>query len=169
MYLNDEKVCIKICNKTSDFICWGLGFIIPELIFLVVMPLLNRGYWFSIIWFVFMLFVGYGLFSYVIHIKGTEIYGRLESGKKFRFDCSDIRRITFKHYNSTHRTGKMTLLIIETDDVNIPIQGSMKGYKECVEYLMEMQRKGIISQKSISSADMKALKQAKAGKEKSRR
>lgn len=57
MYLSDEKVCVKICNKTSDFICWGLGFIIPEFIFLVVMPLLNRGYWFSIIWFVFMILV----------------------------------------------------------------------------------------------------------------
>lgn len=166
----DELTHIKIVNKKSEFLCIVIAFLLGEVPMIIAIVCEEKAKIacsiIGIIWACILLLATLYTAAYVVNIEGTAIWGRTDTGKKFRFDCSDIRKITYRHYNGGYRSRKCTILVIETDDMKIGLDSAMSGYKEATEYLLKMQQKGFISQKSISAADAKSIKRENKARKK---
>lgn len=86
---------------------------------------------------------------FYLRVDGDRLYYRSRIGKKYEFSLSDIKSIVQaeqRHY----RYGVKFFLVIKTNDQDIVLHHSMKGFGELAAYLIWLYSSGTLNSSVIS-------------------
>ncbi len=92
-----------------------------------------------------------------VKVDGDSLKLRTRLGRKYEFTLSDIRKVVCSK-NSSIKYGPRYTVIIRTDDREIELMKSMKGFKEMCGYLLDRHSAGELAASAISKNCAATLK-----------
>ena len=105
----------------------------------------------------------YTMYMFKFSVRGHEIYGRKRTGKKYRFDISEITKIYCEKGGGGDCTPYCDIWL-EVHGKNIILKHTMKGFGQFASYIIEMYEANELENCKISKTSLTLLKKVRRGK-----
>lgn len=159
---------IKVAVKPWLKLIWLSGFLIlavcPVVAFLksTGMERMIQILIFSAILAVYVWFIS-GDFIFLLKIENDFFTGRSKTGKKYKFHCSEIKKIKYSaRTKGKYQTVEFSI-IIETKTMQLKTTDGMTNFSKLAAYLLEQREAGVLKKSAIAPFYLNNLKYVAEG------